>query len=210
MPTAAPTSLTWAPTALPTSRAFEIVSIASIQYVAPDSHVFDSPLVGLDVNVTGTLTAVRGDKTGFWIQSDESKWSGIFVDTTYCPAGLCADVSSILEHLNVSISAIGDDTGPLLRVYGTVYENTNNTCIGDVARIEIVDDEVSLPAALVATTGAVGAGNYTSEAYEGLLVQFVTDVEFGTDSYYYFRTPGKALTFLVICTPQYATPAPSP
>ena len=70
---------------VPTSRTYTSALIHDITMTEANAtgECFDSPMLGVDVNVTGIVTAKMSDKTGFWIQHNASLWAGIYVNVEH-------------------------------------------------------------------------------------------------------------------------------
>ena len=150
--------------------------------VAGEGECFDSRWVGLDVNVSGIVTGKLTDKSGFFLQQNASRWSGLFVSLTYCQYADrdCADQSSRALWKAVSLD-VPSGTGDRVQVTGTVVELNGTTTLGSVSSVRVVESGVAHPSPLNVTTGALGGNcSYGREAYEGVLVD-VREATFGED-----------------------------
>ena len=116
-------------------------SISEIQYTTNISG--DSPLVGQNVSVLGTVTAVI-PSVGFYIQDAEDAWSGILVIST--------------ENT--------PNSGDKVEIYASVSENNNKTELNYVNGILVSIGNIVNPVSLENISIAL------SEEYESVLVAF--------------------------------------
>lgn len=128
-----------------TSASVEPVKIYAIQFTSEAAG--DSPLKGNSVTTGGIITAVKPNPNGgYYLQSGEGAWNGIFV---YDPA-------------RSATAAVGDS----ITITGTVEEYFGVTQLSQVSGFNKVSSGNTLPAAHTATTAVLG-----TEQYEGVLVK---------------------------------------
>jgi hypothetical protein len=127
-----------------TSDVVPVVSIYDIQFTEDPSG--SSPLVGETVNTGGIVSAVipPGQNNGFFVQSGNGAWSGVFVFTN-----------------NTTVNR-----GDSVTFVANVVEHFNMTQLSGVAALNIVSSNNPLYAPTVISTTDVN-----SEPYEGVLVR---------------------------------------
>ncbi|MGY6562254.1 MAG: T9SS type A sorting domain-containing protein [Luteibaculaceae bacterium] len=130
----------------------ELITISEIQFttVPGSGNTFPSPLEGQQVITQGVVTAVVPNPTnptangGFYIQDAPGAWNGIYV-----------------FNPNHTLS-VGNE----VVVTATVEERFGNTQLAFVSNIEVLEENVALPASTVITTLQAS----TEEQWEGVLV----------------------------------------
>lgn len=123
------------------SSAVTVTPIYDIQYTTAANG--NSPLLNSNVTTTGIVTGVRPGQ-GYFIQSAQGPWNGIFVYNT------------------TSQPAMGDS----VVVKGKVVENFSDTEISNITETNIIASGKPLPGFALVTSAQVN-----TEAYEGVLVR---------------------------------------